>query len=205
MKIVERTRLSVELHDTLSQNLAGVACQVAAGDNAIDDDPETAKKRIKAAERMLQSCRTELRHCLFDLRSDMLEEKDFTAAILKALNQLSDEAAVSIRFNARRGAFPDPAAHAILSVIRELTANAIRHGKATRVKIAGCTENGKLVFSVTDNGCGFDPKHRAGLAEGHFGLEGVRDRLKRLNGTFNITSTPGKGSKATATLPIPKS
>ena len=205
LKIVERTRLSVELHDTLSQNLAGVACQVAAGANAIADDPKTAISRIKAAERMLQSCRTELRHCLFDLRSDMLEETNFKTAILKALNQLTDEAAVSIRFTAHRSDFPDPTAHAILSVIRELTANAVRHGHAASVKIAGCADKGQLRFSVTDDGSGFDPQHCAGIAEGHFGLSGVRDRLKRLNGEIVFSSTPGKGARAVVTIPIPKS
>ena len=204
LKISERTRLAVELHDSLSQNLAGVTCQVAAGSNAIDDDPQTAKSRIKSAERMLQSCRTELRNCLFDLRSDMLEETNFKSAILKALNQLTDESSISIRFNARRSDFPDPAAHAILSVIRELTANAVRRGHAANVRIAGCTDNGNLLFSVTDDGSGFDPESCAGMTEGHFRLSGVRDRLKRLNGTLAISSTPGKGAKATVTLPIPK-
>lgn len=204
LKIVERTRLAVELHDSLSQNLAGVACQVAAGCNAVEDDPKTAITRIKAAERMLQSCRTELRHCLFDLRSDMLEETNFKSAILKALNQLADEAVITIRFTARRSDFPDPAAHAILSVIRELSANAIRHGHAASVRIAGCVDRGQLLFSVTDDGSGFDPQHCVGIADGHFGLSGVRDRLKRLNGTIVFTSSPGKGAKATVTLPIPK-
>ena len=204
LKIAERTRLAVELHDSLSQNLAGVAFQVASGKNAIDEDPETAKKRIQASERMLLSCRTELRQCLFDHRSDMLEETDFTAAIRKALSQLKDATSVKIRFNARRADFPDPDAHAILCVIRELTANAIRHGHATSVKIAGSTENGKLLFSVTDNGCGFDPQNCVGMAEGHFGISGMRDRLKRLKGEIILSSTPGKGTKALATVPMTK-
>ena len=134
----------------------------------------------------------------------MLEETNFKSAILKALNQLTDESSISIRFNARRSDFPDPAAHAILSVIRELTANAVRHGHAENVRIAGCTDNGNLLFSVTDDGSGFDPESCAGMTEGHFGLSGVRDRLKRLNGTLAISSTPVKGAKATVTLPIPK-
>ena len=205
LKIVERTRLAVELHDTLSQNLAGVACQVAAGSNAIGDDPETARKRIKSAERMLQSCRTELRQCLFDLRSDMLEETNFAEAVRKALSPFADEASTPVRFSVRRSDFPDPAAHAILSIIRELAANAIRHGHASTVRVAGCTDNGQLLFSVTDDGCGFDPQRCAGMAEGHFGLSGVRDRLKRLDGTLSISSTPGKGARVTVKLPIPRS
>ena len=202
LKITERTRLAVEIHDSLSQNLAGVACQVSAGNFALDENPKSARKFIAAAEQMLQSCRTELRNCLFDLRSDMLEEPTFKQAIFKALNQLTEETEVMIRFNARRADFSDTAAHAILSVIRELTANAVRHGHATTVRIAGCTDQGKLFFSVSDDGCGFDPKHCAGIPEGHFGLSGIRDRIKRLNGTIDIASTLGKGTKATVIVPM---
>ena len=205
LKIVERTRLAVELHDSLSQSLVGVACQVEVGDELIESDPKAAHDCIGAAARMLQSCRAELRKCLFDLRSDMLEETDFTAAIRKALGLLTSGANIAIRFPVRRALFPDSAAHAILSIIRELTANAIRHGKATGVKIAGCTDNGLLKFSVTDNGCGFDPENRPGISDGHFGISGIQDRLKRLNGQIVITSAPAKGTSAVVTLPIHQS
>ena len=204
LKIAERTRLAVEIHDTLSQNLAGVACQVSAGNLTLDEDPKTAKPFIDAAEKMLQSCRTELRNCLFDLRSDMLEEPTFEQAIYKALNRLTEETAVSVRFTARRSDFSDTVAHSILSVIRELTANAVRHGNATAVRIAGCTDKGLLLFSVTDNGSGFDPQHCAGIPEGHFGLSGIRDRLKRLNGEIAISSAPCKGTRAVVTVPTAK-
>ena len=204
-KIAERTRLAVELHDSLSQNLAGVACQIAAGDNTFDEDPDTARKCIKNAVKMLLSCRAELKNCLFDLRSDMLEEENFAGAVTKALGPLVHETALSIRFNVRRRVFPDAAAHSILSIIRELAANAIRHGHASHVKIAGCTNNGKLLFSVTDNGSGFDTANCAGITEGHFGITGIRDRLKRLGGEILFSSTPGKGTSVTITVPIPKS
>ena len=204
LKISERTRLAVEIHDTLSQNLAGVACQISAGSLTLDENPMAAKPLFNAAEKMLQSCRTELKNCLFDLRSDMLEEPHFETAVLKALSQLTEETAVAVRFIARRSDFSDTVAHAILSVIRELTANAVRHGHAGSVRIAGCTDAGRLMFSVTDDGIGFDPLHCAGIPEGHFGLSGIRDRLKRLNGSIDIRSAPGKGTKATVSLPMPR-
>lgn len=202
MKIAERTRLAVELHDSLSQNLAGIACQVSAGNMAIFTQPETAKTRIDTAERMLESCRTELKNCLFDLRSNVLEEPAFDSAVRMLLEQFSDQAEISVRFAVRRNLFPDTVAHAILAIIRELAGNGIRHGQATAVKVAGCVDKGRLLFSVTDNGSGFDPKHRPGLADGHFGLDGIRDRLKRLKGTLSLESVPGKGTKAVVTLPI---
>ena len=80
-KTDERTRLAVELHDSLSQALSGVACHMAVGAEAFDTDPKTARHYLATARKMLNACRTELRQCLFDLRSDTLEEKDFSEAI----------------------------------------------------------------------------------------------------------------------------
>ena len=100
---------------------------------------------------------------------------------------------------------PDNTAHAVLKIIRELAANALRHGKASSLKIAGTVEDGKLFFSVRDNGCGFDPDLAPGISEGHFGLQGIAERLERLNGEMKIESSPGKGAKVSVTLPIPRS
>ena len=152
---------------------------------------------------MLNSCRTELRQCLFDLRSDTLEEQDFSIAIRKTLDQLETSASIAIRFNVPRQRLKDTTAHAILAIVRELTGNAIRHGGATDVRIAGCIDPGRILFSVKDNGCGFDPEKCDGPIQGHFGLEGIRNRLEKLDGTFTIDSKPGDGTKATISIPLP--
>lgn len=204
-KTDERTRLAVELHDSLSQALSGVACHMTVGAEAFDTDPETAKHYLATARKMLNSCRTELRQCLFDLRSDTLEEQDFSTAIRKTLGQLETSASIAIRFNVPRQRLKDTTAHAILAIVRELTGNAIRHGDATEVKIAGCIEPGRILFSVKDNGCGFDPEKCDGPIQGHFGLEGIRNRLEKLDGTFTIDSKPGDGTKATISIPLPSS
>ena len=202
-KTGERTRLAVELHDSLSQTLAGVACHVSVGGDMIDTDPETAKQCISTADKMLSSCRTELRHCLFDLRSDTLEEPNFMTAITRTLDQLESDAAINVRFHVPRALIKDSTAHAILAIIRELTGNALRHGEATKVQVAGCIDNGSILFSVTDNGRGFDTGNCNGPRQGHFGLEGIRDRIRKLGGTFTIDSKPGEGTRAAVTIPLP--
>ena len=202
-KTDERTRLAVELHDSLSQALSGVACHMTVGAAAFDSDPATARRYLATARKMLNSCRTELRQCLFDLRSDTLEEQDFSTAIRRTLDQLESDATVLIRFNVPRQRLKDTTAHAILAIVRELTGNAIRHGKATEVRIAGCIEPERLVFSVRDNGSGFDPSNCDGPIQGHFGIEGIRNRLEKLDGTLVINSTPGAGAKATVSIPLP--
>lgn len=202
-KTDERTRLAVELHDSLSQSLAAVACHLAAGDGTFETDPATARSYIGAARKMLNSCRTELRQCLFDLRSDTLEEQDFAVAIRKTLNQVEGDASISVNFDVPRRHFQDTTAHAILAIIRELTNNAIRHGAATQVSIDGQLADGHLHFSVSDNGHGFDPANCDGPLQGHFGLEGIRNRLEKLDGTFTISSTRDTGTRASVTIPLP--
>ena len=87
--------------------------------------------------------------------------------------------------------------------MRELVVNAIRHGKADRIRIAGSIEGRKLLLSVHDNGCGFKPDSAPGIAEGHFGLQGIRERIDELGGTFEIASAPGKGAKAKVVMTLP--
>ena len=199
LKIGERTRLAVELHDSLSQNLEGVACQVAATRTMMQQD-DAAASCLDTAQRMLDSCRLELRRCLFDLRGHALEEKDLSAAIRTTLAPICAGVNLEVRFDVRRSRFDDTTIHATLCIIRELVSNAIRHGRATRVQVAGEYHGGELCFSVRDNGEGFDPSNRAGTAQGHFGLDGVRERAERLDGSVLIDSAPGRGTRVAVTL-----
>ena len=71
LRVEERTRLATELHDSLSQNLSGIACQINVAKLTADND-ET-RNILTTAERMLLSSRTELTRCISDLRCDTLE------------------------------------------------------------------------------------------------------------------------------------
>ena len=203
LRIGERTRLAVELHDTLSQNLAGVACQVASAQNAIGKDAVASRQRLFTAERMLKSCRTELRQVLSDLRSEALECSTIEEALRSVLEPVMGSAELSIRFNVPRTRLMDSTVHAILCIVRELAGNAIRHGGATKVRVAGALEADRLLFSVQENGAGFDLTTCAGPAQGHFGLDGIRNRISRFGGTFQLETSPGKGSHAVIDIPLP--
>lgn len=200
LKVDERTNLAVELHDSLSQNLSGVACQIAAVKSALKSGSGRTLAHVETAERMLRSSRTALQNCLWDLRGDTLEDSDFSEAIQKTLAPIAIGIETAVRFNVNRSRLSDTTAHAIICIIRELVSNAIRHGKATRVKVAGEYHDGLLSFSVRDNGTGFDFEKCPGPAEGHFGLQGITERVKRLNGEMKIESSPTSSTRVAVVI-----
>ena len=203
LKVDERTRLAVELHDTISQNLTGTALEINTVERTMHDDPEEALRHLTLAAKTLSSSRLELRNCIWDLRSHALEEGDMSAAIRRTLEPYIEDTSLTIRFNVPREIFSDNTAHTLMRIIRELVLNAVRHGHATSVWIAGSRESGRLLFSVRDNGSGFNPDTAPGVIHGHFGLQGIRERIKKFKGSVNIRSSPGAGAKITIGFDLP--
>ena len=110
---------------------------------------------------------------------------------------------VHVHFNVPRSRMSDTTAHALLRIIRELTANAVRHGRATSISIAGEIIDNRLHISVSDNGSGFDLESCPSSSTGHFGLDGIRERIDKFNGTISIDSAPGKGTRVEIRIQTP--
>ena len=202
LKVQERTRIAVELHDTIAQNLTGVSLEIDSAEQLAAKNPDAMMKHLGMAARTLQSCRNELRNCLWDLRSRALEEADLNEAIRRTIAPLVSDVDLAIRFNVPRKALSDDIAHVLMRIVRELVQNAVRHGGASQVKIAGSLDGDSLRFSVNDNGRGFDPATRPGVMQGHFGLQGIHERVNQLNGELSIESAPGKGAKISIRLKV---
>ncbi|MBQ2628107.1 MAG: sensor histidine kinase [Kiritimatiellae bacterium] len=203
LRIGERTMLAAELHDAISQTLTGVSLQVDAAADTMKSDLPAAEHFLSVARQTLLSCREELRRCLWDLRNNALEDSDFEETLRRAIRPSVGAAKVSVDFDVRRSRMSDSTAHSILCIVRELCVNAARHGGAENIKVDGAEDNGNIRLSVKDDGCGFDPAKRPGPADGHFGLQGVRERVARLSGSLAIDSAPGKGAKVSVSLKPP--
>ena len=204
LKVGERTRLAMELHDSIVQSLTGVSMEIRTADRIADEDRTGMHQHLSLAVKTLDSCRKDLRNCLWDLRNQTLEDEDVSDAIRRTLAPHIGGTELAVRFNVPREMFCDNTAHTILRIIRELATNAVQHGKATSIKVAGSVEAGKLLFSVKDNGCGFDPERAPGMAQGHFGLQGIRDRIEAFEGEMSVQSASGKGTKISIALTVPQ-
>jgi signal transduction histidine kinase len=83
-------------------------------------------------------------------------------------------------------------------IVQEALNNATRHGGAHRAHVEIVENDSMISLTVRDDGHGFDPlAHTDG-----FGLIGMRERVELLNGTLNVTSSPGKGTSISATFPV---
>lgn len=200
LKVEERTHLAVELHDSLSQTLTGVAMQIETAASLTENCSNPVRKILATAGQMLASCRGELQSCIWDLRSRTFDEKDMTEAVTRTVDTHIGTARLVVLFNVPRSRLSETTTHAILRIVRELAVNAVRHGAATEIRIAGNLDDGVIRFSVTDNGKGFEPDAAPGPRDGHFGLQGVRERLNEFAGTLEIESRIGKGTKIRVTL-----
>lgn len=195
LRLDERTRLAVELHDSVLQNLTSAALQLDIARRTSIADARAAEAHFNIVSKTIQSSHEELRNCVWDLRSQMLEEHDIESAIRQILRPRIGSTQLVVRFNVSRNRISDNTAYALFRIIRELGSNAVRHGKATVIKVVGAIERDVLLISVSDNGCGFDPENRPGIAEGHFGLQGITERVRHLNGRLEIRSAPGQGTR----------
>ena len=195
LKKEERTKLAVELHDSLSQNLTGIAFQLDVAELTAERHPQDVLPILRQIRLKMQSCRDNLKNCLWDLRNLAIDQALLCDSLRETLAPVIGTAQVAIDFPVRNSNLDESIVHAVVCIVRELAVNAVRHGKASRIDISGRLDPDGIRLTVKDDGSGFDPENRPGTDEGHFGLQGVAERVARLNGEMTVTSSPGQGTE----------
>ena len=96
---------------------------------------------------------------------------------------------------------PGPVMDAAWSVIREGVANAAKHADPAEVDVRIQASPWAVEVSVRDDGTGFRPEGAARNV-GHLGLEMMRRRVAEVQGSLDVRSTPGRGTRVVARLPL---
>ena len=94
-----------------------------------------------------------------------------------------------------------PVAHDLLMVAREAVFNAVLHGSPTQVEVTLAYDRKELALCISDDGCGFDAQTIEQQKGNHFGLKGMRERIERSRGKFQLVSSVGEGVLIEVHLP----
>lgn len=203
----ERERMARDLHDTLEQQLTGVAMQLEGLAKSPHPMTPDFSNRLSLASRMLQHSREEARRSVWDLRNKVLESHGFAAALesLAASAAIDGGPKVSTKITGERAHLPSPVTYQLLRMAQEALANSLKHAKAQNIWIRLEMSEGEYAIVISDDGCGFDAAMVNPSSPPHFGLMGMRERAFKIGAKLELASQPGQGATITITLPLPLS
>ncbi|MGV3662115.1 MAG: sensor histidine kinase [Prosthecobacter sp.] len=200
----ERSRLAADLHDTMAQTLTGIAMQLEAATDLRPQNAEQSARHLDLARQILSRSREDVQRHVFNLRANPLEDGSLASALQRIADDRSLGLAVEIRVEATGTIphVPDFIAGNLLLIAQEAITNALKHAAPRHIKLRLSSESNAITLIVENDGSGFDPVQAPGIQQGHFGLQGMRERMKRLGGTLTIESGVGQSTLLTAKAPL---
>ena len=196
----ERQRMARELHDTLSQGLAGLILQLEAADAHLANDRQQKAQGI-IANAMVQARATlaDARRAIDDLRQPSLDDLD--SALRLEASRFTGATGIPVELHLDPiSPLSEPVKETAVRAVAEALTNIAHYARAQHVEVDVRAMAERLSISVRDDGVGFDP---SSIPSGHYGLLGVQERVRLVNGCFEIQSTSGNGTTLKLEFPLP--
>jgi two-component system, NarL family, sensor histidine kinase UhpB len=204
----ERKRIARELHDETSQVLTSLLISLAILEESITTD--VARSRIADTRKLAHQTLRAIRNLSIDLRPSALDDLGLLPALRWYVKEYQQKFAISVDlqvtgFKERLTAEMETA---LYRIVQESLTNVARHAQAQNVSV-DMKENTNVVFvTISDNGIGFDAdqlQKTPGPGQEHgWGLVGMRERARLLDGSLTIASHLGKGATVHVQIPRPR-
>jgi PAS domain S-box-containing protein len=197
----ERQKLARELHDSVSQDLYGIALGARTARSLLEGDPSQAIKAMDYCLSLAEVGLAEMRSLIFELRPESLENEGLVAALSKQADALQARLGIQVATS-----FCDEPGVTLeikqvyYRVAQEALQNIFKHAQASQVLVKLDNMAGILCMSIQDNGRGFDVH---GNFAGHMGLISMRERVKKINGKIVIRSISPQGTEIQVEVEIP--
>jgi PAS domain S-box-containing protein len=200
---LERQSIARDLHDELGQSLMALKMQLNAVKRSFKRGEEPLPE-LDEAVAYLDTIVEQARNICHSLQPSVLEILGLTGALRQLVSEFAKHHGlqVSAELAEMNGLFSSGAQIAIYRIFQECLTNAARHGKGTSIRVRTKRETGRACFSCEDNGKGFDPAELKSRSYQGLGLAAMAERVRLLQGSLEITSEPGKGTRIIFALPV---
>lgn len=194
LKLTDRERqlIAYEIHDGFVQQMVTALMQLDACRWSVREGKPSADQKLDAVTEALRQGAAEARQLIDRVRPPDLAHAGLIGALRTLTQRLSQSSGIAIEFAIDK-TFPCLAPEselAIYRIVQECLTNVQRHSQSDRARVELNDAGEDLEIVVRDWGVGFDPD---AVAEGHYGLIGVRDRARLIGGRTTIHGTPGEG------------
>jgi len=195
----ERARMARDVHDTLAQGFTGIVLNLEAAEEAAADLPEEVRNHIRRARDVARSSLEEARRSVLALSSSSPVRGDLANSIREFVARYSSSTKTPVSFSVQgTPRHLDPAVEEnLLRIAQQATDNALKHSRASSIRIELAFDETTVQLTITDDGQGFDLK-KAGRS---LGLTGMRERAKEIGGKCELKSQPGKGTRVSVKIP----
>jgi signal transduction histidine kinase len=185
----ERRKVERDLHDGAQQRLVAITMRL-----------EQARDSADGSARLIDETTAELRAAIAEVRQlargmhpAILTESGLGAAA----ESLAERTPLPVTLDLPTARFPAPVEAAAYYVVSEALTNAVKHAGATSVTVEGSVVDGRLEVTIGDDGVG------GANPAGGTGLIGLRDRVAAVNGSLEVDSPAGRGTRLRAVFPLP--
>jgi signal transduction histidine kinase len=200
-RLAERTRIARDLHDTLLQTIQG---SKLVADSALKQstDPLRMRGALEQLSIWLGRATEEGRAALNSLRTSTTEANDLAEAFRRAIEDCRTENSMEASFSVVGGTreMHPIVRDEVYRIGYEAIRNACVHSQASKLQVT-LTYDEELGVCVSDNGVGIDPLVAERGKQGHFGLQGMRERAARIAGKLTVTSAPSSGTEIKLVVP----
>ena len=196
----ERARIARELHDDIAQRLALLTLRLRQLEQEASRSADG--ERIADLRRQAKQLSMDVSHLSHLLHSSYLENLGLAAAVENQCREAGKLHHLDIGCKVRNlpRVLDHDVALSLFRVLQEALRNIIRHSHAGKVQVELFAEAAVIRLRVSDDGVGFDPA-APGSSEG-LGLVSMRERLRLVGGSLDITSRPSRGTRVEARAPL---
>jgi signal transduction histidine kinase len=191
----ERRRLERNIHDGAQQQLVALAVKVRLARTLAAKDAERAQSLLEELQGETQEALENLRDLARGIYPPLLADQGLASALQAQARKVPFPVRVESNGIGRYSAETEATAY---FCVLEALQNATKYAEASSATIRLGREDGHLLFSVADDGRGFDPE----MTSPGSGLQNMTDRVEALGGSLAVESTPGHGTTVTGRIPV---